>query len=278
MVTRRKFVYSLLAAGAAGATYLSLNESSLLEVSEVSVSLPGTSCNEPVRMLHISDIHVDDWNEIDFIESAILRGLSLKPDLIFLTGDFITRRLELPESYRTVLCRLAVHAPTYACPGNHDGGLWIAPHGGYATSGEICAMLEESGITCLVNRAESVTVKKRSFTVVGLGDVEAGEFDPAAAFDRTATGPETATVVLSHNPDTKEALAVYDWDLLLCGHTHGGQIRLPLIGPLLLPVKDRRYVDGLYRWRGRRLHISRGLGSLFGIRINCRPQISLITA
>jgi uncharacterized protein len=82
---------------------------------------------------------------------------------------------------------------------------------------------------------------------------------------------------LSHNPDTKEQLKAYDWDVAFCGHTHGGQFRLPLIGTPFAPVKDKRFVQGLHFWEGRQIYITKGVGNLFGVRFNCRPEISLIT-
>ena len=84
-------------------------------------------------------------------------------------------------------------------------------------------------------------------------------------------------IVLSHNPDTKKPLAAYGWDLLLCGHTHGGQIGLPFFSARFAPVKDKRFIAGLYQWQGRHLHITKGVGSGFRIRFNCRPEVSLLT-
>ncbi|MCB0286269.1 MAG: phosphodiesterase, partial [Calditrichaeota bacterium] len=103
----------------------------------------------------------------------------------------------------------------------------------------------------------------------------AGEIDPPKAFAQLSPESHSAPkIVLSHNPDTKTHIQPFEWDLLLCGHTHGGQIRFPLIGAPFAPVRDKRFVEGLHRWENRWLHITRGIGNVRGIRINCRPEIS----
>ena len=84
-------------------------------------------------------------------------------------------------------------------------------------------------------------------------------------------------IVLSHNPDSKELLKKYDWDLMCCGHTHGGQLVIPLIGfRPFLPVIDKSFPEGLLSWGKRHVHISRGIGNLHGLRFNCRPEISIL--
>ena len=83
-------------------------------------------------------------------------------------------------------------------------------------------------------------------------------------------------MVVAHNPDSKDYLKDYRWDLLLSGHTHGGQIVLPFVQNFAA-VRDKRFIAGLYRWEGRQIYITRGVGSLMGIRFNCRPESSILT-
>jgi uncharacterized protein len=99
--------------------------------------------------------------------------------------------------------------------------------------------------------------------------------EPAVAYraiDRTQP-----TILLSHNPDTKSQLMKWPWDLMLSGHTHGGQLSLPGIGTPFAPIRDKRYVRGLHRWNDRWLHITKGVGNLHGMRFNCRPEVSILT-
>jgi predicted MPP superfamily phosphohydrolase len=83
-------------------------------------------------------------------------------------------------------------------------------------------------------------------------------------------------VLLSHNPDSKDALDAFPWHLMLCGHTHGGQVIVPLAGPIFAPVADKRYVAGLKPWGDRQIHVTRGVGNVGGVRFLCRPEASLL--
>jgi predicted MPP superfamily phosphohydrolase len=102
----------------------------------------------------------------------------------------------------------------------------------------------------------------------------AGDLQPAIAFKHARQ--DLATIVLSHNPDSKVMLRMYPWELMLSGHTHGGQVVVPGLGISPAPVWDRGYISGLKRWQGRWIHISRGVGSISGVRFNCRPEVTLL--
>jgi predicted MPP superfamily phosphohydrolase len=119
-------------------------------------------------------------------------------------------------------------------------------------------------------------VNGRPLQLIGVGDLWSGMCAPAAAFARTPPRRDAVRLLLNHNPDAKDRLRAFDWDLVLCGHTHGGQLRLPFFGTPFAPVVDKRYVSGLHRWEERWLYVTRGVGNLHGMRFNCRPQISVI--
>ncbi len=278
MLTRRRFL-QLAGAGvvtaAAGGGYACTVEPRWLAIDrrQINLSPPGA----PVRILHLSDLHASREVPLRFIDKACRAGVALKPDAICVTGDFITRRDEIPKEYPDVLRQLSAAAPTFASLGNHDGGAWTARSGGLATSAEIRKVLRDANITLLRNTVAEIELKGRSIQFVGLGDLWSGECIEDLTFAALATRPAVPRVVLSHNPDTKERLKRYSWDLLLSGHTHGGQIGLPFFRSYFAPVVDKRYIEDLHRWEGRWLHISRGVGNLHGVRFNCRPQISLLT-
>jgi uncharacterized protein len=101
-----------------------------------------------------------------------------------------------------------------------------------------------------------------------------GEFDPDSAFQDAEPGKPT--IVLCHNPDGKSAMRRVPWDLMLSGHTHGGQVCVPFVHPLWTPVRDKRYIAGLNQWEGRQLYITRGMGSPKHLRAGCRPEISIL--
>ena len=231
----------------------------------------------PLKVLQLSDLHASKYVSLDFIAKAVQLGLSLKPDLVLLTGDFITRKFDQLDRYAEILSSLSRATPCFACLGNHDGGSWAAGRHGYADTDSVRSLLTRSGVELLHNRATNLQIKGWNFRLVGLGDWWAEECEPSKAFADVGPSQDQMVVVLSHNPDTKDMLKVHSWDLLVCGHTHGGQFYLPLIGTPFAPVRDKRFVKGLHRWNDRWIHITKGVGNLLGVRFNCRPEVSLLT-
>lgn len=248
-----------------------------LGIGRHTVTLDKSRNAAPLKVLQLSDLHASKFVSLDFIAEAVQLGLSLKPDLVLLTGDFITRKFDQFDRYAEILSSLSKAAPCVACLGNHDGGLWARDRQGYADTEPVRNLLTKSGIELLHNRATNLHIRDRNLRLVGLGDWWADEIDPGAAFADTASASEETVLVLSHNPDTKDLLRAYSWDLLVCGHTHGGQFYLPLVGTPFAPVQDKRFVKGLHRWNGRWIHITKGVGNLLGVRFNCRPEVSLLT-
>ena len=271
-LTRRQF---LLLAPIAGIAYMRFGEPRWLEVGRHDVSLFRTLPGAPLTLLQLSDFHASEFVSLDFIARSVDLALrSCVPDLVCLTGDFITWKWNDWERYSEILARLVSAAPAFACLGNHDGGDWAATSKGYDDHASVEAMLAKAGVQLLHNAAAHFTAKGVRLNVVGLGDEWAHEMDPALAFRDVE--PADATILLSHNPDTKSALLAHPWDLLLCGHTHGGQLDLPIIGTPFAPVHDKRYVAGLHRWKERWLHVTKGVGNLHGMRFGCRPEVSVL--
>ncbi len=278
-LTRRKFlsVLATLGAGsAATAGYARWIEPHHLEVTTRRVPLVPAKPRPVLRVLQLSDFHASPVVPLELIARSIELGLARKPDLIALTGDFITTAYDRFGDYARLLARLSAAAPTFACPGNHDGGSWARRSGGYATLEPVRALLNGAGILFLENAWHALTVAGRPVQVVGVGDFWSRACFPAAVFPRLPERQEATRIVLNHNPDAKELFRKHDWDLMLCGHTHGGQLRLPLLGAPFAPVVDKRYVEGLHPWAGRWLHITRGVGNLHGVRFNCPPEVSVL--
>ena len=98
--------------------------------------------------------------------------------------------------------------------------------------------------------------------------------DARAAFSEVVL--EHPIVLLNHNPDGKDAVGLYPWQLMLSGHTHGGQVIVPFLGPRYAPVDDKRYVEGLKPWGTRQIHVSRGVGNVWSVRFRCRPEVTLL--
>ncbi len=190
---------------------------------------------------------------------------------ICFTGDYVTynRGIDRNGLFR-LLRRAADNAPSYAVLGNHDGGAWMARRGGSPSSQPMADLVTSAGIRLLHNRA----AVEGDMTLVGVGDYWSGELDAQRAFAEVPASP--ATIVLCHNPDGKEELARLPWNLMLSGHTHGGQARIPGFCPTWAPVSDKRFIAGLYSWSGRQLFITRGLGSPKHVRAFCRPEVSML--
>ena len=277
-ITRRGFLLASLAGPAAGLGYGGLVESGWLELTRRRVPVHGRGLRRDLTILHLSDLHAGSDTPFAIIERAIAMGLDQRPDAAFLTGDYITRgRLPDFDRYGEILRALPATTPTFASFGNHDGGRWSAQEGGVDNLTPIRGMLEGAGIVCLRNEAVATVIAGQRINIVGIGDLWAGDADPVRAFGAMEED-KTFTISLSHNPDTTEMLGAYRWNLQLSGHTHGGQVVVPMVDyPPFVPVEDRRFIKGLHTWKGRHVFITRGVGSLFRIRIACRPEVSILT-
>jgi predicted MPP superfamily phosphohydrolase len=267
---------SMLGVSTAGVVYPCLVEPRWLDVTHQRVRLPRVFLERPVRVLHLADLHASRFVSLEMIGEAVTLGLRERPDLICLTGDFISHRDDAPPvaDYARVLRRLSAAAPTFAVVGNHDGGRWAAHAHGWANHLMIDRMLEQSGIELLHNRAQTVEVQGQKVTLAGVGDYWSREIEAARAFREA--GSRWPMLLLAHNPDSKDACDHYTWDLMLSGHTHGGQVIVPFYGAPFRSVKDTRFLAGLKPWGDRQVFVTRGVGNLLGVRFNCRPEVSLL--
>jgi predicted MPP superfamily phosphohydrolase len=271
--SRRTFLLScgsLLGAGAGAGLYTWRWEPHWIEVVRHRLPVRGLPASLTGKtLMQLSDIHVGTRVDDEYVIDVFRRAAALAPDIVVFTGDFITHHGGVFTQASTVYRhfprgRLA----TLAVLGNHDYGPgWSHPE----IADRVVRTVSEFGITVLRN--ESVTVQ--GLEIVGVDDWWAHRFDPAAAFGaRPRTSP---TVVLSHNPDTADLPVWNDFDgWMLAGHTHGGQCKPPFLPPPMLPVLNPRYTSGEFDLSGRRrLYINRGIGHLWRVRFNVRPEITL---
>ena len=254
--------------------YMRLWESGWLETNTSKVTREESGA--PFNVLHLSDLHASKVVSLAYLRRALGVGLEMKPDMICLTGDFITWKYSQYDEYANVLRILSDYAPTFACLGNHDGGTWAEGKMkiGMSSSQPVKDLLSSANIRLLHNKNTIETINKRDVNILGVGDLWNGECNPNEAF--SGIDNLLPTIVLSHNPDAKDLMNDHPWDLMLSGHTHGGQVFLPGLGAPLAPVKDKRYVRGLHKLNDRWLHVSKGVGNLHGLRLNCRPEVSLL--
>lgn len=222
-------------------------------------------------MVQLSDVHVGPLVADEFVLDVFARVRALKPDLIVITGDFASALTENTSHCARVYSQVPLgRLGTFGVLGNHDYG--------HAWSNERAAdrlvdTLRSSGVQILRNEAADVS----GLQVVGFDDLWARHFNPAEAMK----GVDSARPMLglSHNPDSVD---VDDWSgfrgYVLCGHTHGGQCRLPFLTPPVLPVENKRYTSGLFDLTGERtMYINRGIGHLTQARFFARPEITVFT-
>jgi uncharacterized protein len=276
-LSRRSFLRALSMTPAAMLPgYSLLIEPTWLDVSLTTVKL-SPDADRQVRLLHLSDLHFSGEASVRLLEKAISRGLDYAPRLACLTGDFINLRLEDQGSYLALLRRLSRALPCYAVLGNHDGAGWAAECGGYKDTETMRDFLSSAGICCLHNSAVDLDSLAQGLSLAGVGDIWSGEFKPEEAFGRFSRDGHRQIILLSHNPDSKDPLRHYPWSLMLSGHTHGGQVRVPIVGLApLVPVGDQHFIAGLHSWGRRYIYVTKGLAALAGVRFNCRPEVSIL--
>lgn len=244
----------------------------------------------PSLIAQLSDFHYDGVRVSEtLLQNAIAAANEAQPDLIVLTGDFITYEPEpiypLVERLRQLQSRCGV----VAILGNHDSYC----HGAKTT---IVSALEQAGITVLWNSV--VYPFGPELAIAGLADMWSGDFHPDIVLDHL--DPTLPRVVLSHNPDSAVPLQRWRVDLQLSGHTHGGQIVLPngaALPHVLLRLRrcfpraiarhlwrectkiihHWEWSEGYHRVGNNQLYVNRGLGSYFPGRWNCPPELTLIT-
>ena len=244
------------------------------------------------KIVQLSDLHFDGIRlSAKVLEQAIALCNDAEPDLVAITGDFVTDNPMPINKLAKHLQKLESKHGVYGCLGNHD----LVPAN---AKQQIIEALSKIELKILWN--EVAYPLGSGLAIAGLPDFWSSEFDPATALDRIPAN--IPRIVLSHNPDSARVLKKWRVDLQLSGHTHGGQVVIPNYGPVasLLP-KIRQYVpkslrnylpyikdcaqvvrhwnwsQGWHQVEGNQLYINRGLGTYFPGRINCPPEVTVIT-
>jgi predicted MPP superfamily phosphohydrolase len=227
---------------------------------------------EGFRIAQLTDMHTGRV-PYDYLDRVVARVKESKPDLLAVTGDLVHHKTDMIEP----VCRLLKQ---FTCPvivsfGNHD----FAPFRGDLEpydpnlQDELQSVLTDIGCHVLRNAAMPIIRNDEKLWFVGLDDLWFGDFNPPRAFENVPAG---ATVIaLSHNPDTADMLADQHPDLILSGHTHGGQIRLPYFGALRLNVAKPQYDMGHFHLPHSQLFVSTGVGYIRKIRFSCRPEVPM---
>jgi predicted MPP superfamily phosphohydrolase len=221
-----------------------------------------------LRIGFLTDTHVGPFFAPCDLECAVSLLLTASPDLVLLGGDYISESPRYAEPTAAVLGRL--HAAPLGCLavlGNHDISTDAA---------KVTAALEAVGVRVLRNQAVPVETPSGTIWIAGIDETILGDADVAKSF---APIPEDAPVIaLWHEPDGAADAAANGAFLQLSGHSHGGQIRLPMLGPLALPPGGRIYPAGRYQVGSLTLYTSRGAGVYRpAVRFNCSPEVTIVT-
>ncbi|WP_292008711.1 metallophosphoesterase [Chryseobacterium sp.] len=275
-MTRKKFLkklFQLSLIGAIPALYSWQVEPFWVEFVQKKLSIRNLPQELEGRILmQISDLHVGnrfDWN---FLIDAFKEAKSFNPDFVVYTGDFVNHGS--PEDLQS-LQKVMDHAVigrlgTFGVLGNHDYGKnWK----NLSSSENICNILADIGITILNNEQR----ESNGLNFIGFGDLWSPNFRPKEVMENYS--PLKANLILCHNPDVCD-LDVWNgykgW--ILSGHTHGGQCRIPGVITPILPVKNKKYVSGEIDLEdGRTLYINRAIGHSFQVRFMVRPEITVFT-
>lgn len=221
-----------------------------------------------VTIAQLSDLHIDQWMTIARVQQIVAQTNALGADIIVLTGDYITQE---PKRYvaqvTPALTGLSAPMGVYGVLGNHDQ---LAPK-------SVRRALQNAGVIELRNDLRTLQRDSTSLHIAGVNDVQWGQADITKVID--ALPRQGCAVLLAHEPDFADTVAYFDrFDLQLSGHSHGGQLRLPLIGPLHTPDGSKKYRDGAYQVGTMKLYVNRGVGTTgLHLRVNCRPEITLHT-
>jgi hypothetical protein len=241
-----------------------------LEISRVTVNLPRLPAEfDGLTIAHLSDIHYGQFIPADYVQRCVELANSLQPDLMALTGDFTLGAKAYAEPCAEILSSLKARIGKFAVLGNHDH---------YSSAGRMTRALRQAGLTVLVDEKESLEKRGEKLWLFGVDDLLEGDTDLVKLY-RDCPADEMR-LTLAHNPDflDKYIETQQHTDFMLSGHTHGGQIRLPLLGAPHMKLLGHEYVMGLVQKGAMQLYTTRGIGTVgLPVRFLCPPEIVLYT-
>jgi uncharacterized protein len=253
------------------------NHPKLVRVDVPLARLP--SAFDGFTIVQLSDFHYDDLSSIVPIHTAIEVSNRLNPDLIVLTGDFVTvsmwadylhnkaQAANNVDSCAQILAQMRARMGVISILGNHD----VA-----SDPRRITESLQFHGIPVLRNGSSPLEKDGQRLWLAGLDDALEGKPDVAATL--RGLPANEPVLMLAHEPDFADEVTKHPVDLQLSGHSHGGQMRLPFLGAPYLPEMGRKYPGGLYRIGSLKLYTNIGIGTIrVPVRINCPPEITLLT-
>ncbi|MGH9469713.1 MAG: metallophosphoesterase [Terriglobia bacterium] len=224
------------------------------------------AAHDGLRIVHLTDIHLSLFTPIEEVQRVVELANRLRPDLIALTGDYVTFSPQYiwPAAY--ALGKLRARLGTFAVLGNHD--FRVDPD-------EVTQALTAQSIRVLRNAHCALPAGGGTLWLVGIDDLWFSSDDLPGAMRSIPTNE--AKILLCHNPRGIGRASRLGVDLMLSGHTHGGQVRLPLLRSLYRSKPGERFVDGWNQLGGTQIYVSRGIGKVVvPVRVACRPEITCL--
>ena len=268
MISRRMFIQGacgyVLGVMSVG-SYSCLLEPRWIEIKNISINVHALPKRfEGMTIAQLSDIHHCKYVSREFIKNCVRKVNALSPDIVALTGDFVYGSKEFISSVAEELSELKAKEGVFAVLGNHDN------------KDETTGALAEKGIRVLINEHIPLYRKKDYLFIAGVDDLWAGKLNIETTLNGTDDRPK---ILLCHNPDAIEKIKHTNVDFVMAGHTHGGQVCLPLYGPPVVYSKfGARYASGLFHEGKTIMYVNKGIGvSNFPIRFFARPEITLFT-
>lgn len=218
-------------------------------------------------LAHLTDIHLGSFVSKSFVEEIVHTTNSLGADVIVCTGDYVMGgdTTEQVDTVWPILSKLKSKHGVYSVLGNHDH---------HADSNRSLYWLERSEQD-IRHKCKPIYKGKERVIIGGSGDYWYDRLDIDNTF--SGTDERDCRLLLSHNPDAIDTQFDTPLDLVMSGHTHGGQVVIPFFGPPILPVKNKNYSSGLITTAKTKLFISRGIGcSGLPVRFNCYPEIAIL--
>jgi predicted MPP superfamily phosphohydrolase len=277
--------------GAGGLAYAHEVEPERLGVNRQDILIAGLPrAFDGLSIAHLSDIHMDAWMTRARIEKVCRLANSLRPDVIVATGDFIsramwqenkdgTRRGDIAPGLSEALSVLEAPLGVWGVLGNHDH---------WASGEEVSLKLKLAGVRELRNAIAPLERGGSRLWLCGVDDLWAGKPDLPGVLRllEEKSSPDEVALLMVHEPDFADMVATHGrFSLQMSGHSHGGQVALPFIGPPVLPAMGRKYHTGLYQLaaastsaRALQVFTSRGIGVAGPrVRLNCPPEVALLT-
>ncbi len=278
--TRRQFLLAGAAFAVGGllldATEFDRHHLTVLEHAAAIAHLPDAF--HGFRIVQISDFHHRSYGEDYFLKKVVDRVNTLKPDMVALTGDFITADIHQPQRtrrYEHICAEIlnGIHCPLRFCSlGNHDS----------MDMPGVMAALQSQKMEVLHNRFEALDRNGDRLWIAGLADAYFDAPDLSRAIPKhfsSSRQEKPPVVLLGHEPDFADTVNRFGGvDLMLAGHSHGGQIRIPGLTQFFLPDMARKYVHGAFQVGKVQLYVNRGIGTVhLPVRFRCPPEITVIT-